>query len=272
MRPAVILLVLVLVVALGLFVVRLRDRDNTDPGPTGTAATTEPAATTTPAATTEPVLAGGRDEPLSTVTVTDGPTDSDEPEAATTTTTSPITPSTTPLQVRPEIPLDQLLLDEIALRPLIPGFSLAPDSLLGTGPIDIETAAAAEADSEAELALLETRSFEVGFSRAFERDGDVVFLQVYRFGDADDAIAYLLDGADTVLARGAEPYDVGDLPGALGFTEGNPATGFVGHVVTFTVGRHHLLVIAGSSAAGLDSSDARAVAQEQHDHLVALTG
>ena len=197
--------------------------------------------------------------------------DPNPPGGPTTTYVDPISPGTVPIEVADEVPFDQLLIDEITVTSVVSGMTLAPDDRLGTGPIDLARAADAEPDREAELALLRTRSFVAGFSRAFERDGEVVYLQVYRFGSADDAAAYLLDGADTILARGAEPYDVDPLPGALGFTESDPQTGFTGHAVSFTVGRHHVLVIAGGSSGLISSADARAVATAQHAHLVDLT-
>lgn len=180
-----------------------------------------------------------------------------------------LTPTTIPIEIAEEVPMDQLLIDETTVSSLLTDMRLASDELLGTGPMDLERAAAAEQDIEAERAVLTTRGFEEGFSRGFQADdGGIVLLQVYRFGDADGAAAYLLDGAEHLLGRGATPYDVAPLAGALGFTDVDGD--FEGHGVTLSVGRHHVLVVVGGPPGSRTADDARAVALAQHEHLLTL--
>ncbi|MEM9609773.1 MAG: hypothetical protein AAGA99_20285 [Actinomycetota bacterium] len=179
------------------------------------------------------------------------------------------TPTTAPVEVAEEVPMDQLLIDDRTLVGVLADMELAPDALLGTGPLDLEAAVAIEADGEAERALLTTRGFEEGFSRGFTNtDGDTVIVQVYRFADADGAAAYVVDGAEQLLGRGASPYDVAPLPGALGFS-GNDG-GFEAHGVTYAVGRHHVLVVVGGAEGNRSAEEARLVALAQHEHLLAL--
>ncbi|MEO1060436.1 MAG: hypothetical protein AAFZ07_03380 [Actinomycetota bacterium] len=228
-----------------------RRADEADPSPTTTTVTTEAAVV----ATTAPLR-------LSSSQL-DDPVDQVSPGEAN------LTPATTPVEIAEEVPMDQLLIDEITVSSLLVDMRLAGDELLGTGPMDLERAAAAERDVDAERAVLTTRGFEEGFSRGFQADdGGIVLLQVYRFGDADGAAAYLLDGAEHLLGRGATPYDVAPLAGALGFTDVDGD--FEGHGVTLSVGRHHVLVIVGGPPGTRSSDDARAVALAQHEHLLTL--
>ena len=160
-------------------------------------------------------------------------------------------PSTTTTTTPEEGELDALLLDD----PL-PGFEAGP-----SGPLDLDAAAAAE-DPEAERALLETRGFVAGAERRF-LDGDrIVYLAVYEFADAAGAAAYLVDGAETLAARAAEPFDVVEVDGAVGFTTVDP-DGFTAHAVAYTRGPHWFLVLVGAPDASLTSEQAIAVARRQ---------
>lgn len=243
------------VVVLGTSVIALgavrRSGDDTATPPVTTAATLRAAP-----ATTAPLLAGETTDPAP---------DPDEPSAV----EANRTPTTLPVEVAEEVPMDQLLIDDRTLSGVLPAMALAPDDLLGTGPLDLERAVAAEADTEAERALLTTRGFDEGFSRGFVDDvGDTVIVQVYRFADADGAAAYVVDGAEQLLGRGATPYDVAPLPGALGFSAADGT--FEAHGVTFAVGRHHVLVVVGSANGSRTAEEARLVALAQHEHLLAL--
>lgn len=180
------------------------------------------------------------------------------------------TPTTAPVEVAEEVPMDQLLIDEITVGEVLPGMTLAADVLLGTGPLDLEAAANSEADPDAERSLLLTRRFEEGFSRGLVNEaGDTVLLQVYRFADADGAAAYLVDGAEQLLGRGAEPYEVDPLPGGLGFS--SALDDFEAHGATFSVGRHHVLAVVGGAPGHRTAAEARLLALAQHDHLLGLT-
>jgi hypothetical protein len=187
--------------------------------------------------------------------------------AVTTTTTTPPSPTTTmpPSPTNHESALTQLLLDE----PSLAGFR-RDDARLGAGPLDLEAAARAESDVEAERALLETRHFVGGSSRAWTNDdGDVVYLAVYRFADAAQASLYLLDGTETLLARGARPFDVPEIAGAVGFTavDDDGRGPFTTHAVAFAAGDRWALAIVGSKGTGRTPEDARAVAVAQAARL-----
>lgn len=229
-----------------------RRADDAEPPPTTTTVTdgAEPAPATTPSR----LASSGLDEPGG---------EEISPGAAN------LTPATTPVEIAEEVPMDQLLIDQITVSSVLAGMRLAPDELLGTGPMDLDRAAAAERDVDAERAVLTTRGFEEGFSRGFQDDANgIVLLQVYRFADADGAAAYILDGAEHLLGRGASPYDVAPLAGALGFTDVDGD--FEAHGVTLAVGRHHILVVVGGAPGARSPEDARRVALAQHEHLLSL--
>ncbi len=206
--------------------------------------------------------------------------------APVTTTTAPVTTTTAPppadprlvsalrpADLPPELPVDDLLLDAPVVAAVVPGAERAPDDLLGTGPLDLDRAAAAEVDATAERALLETRGFRRGVSRAFTTPaGDTVYLQAYELRDADAAATYLVDGADMILARAGQPYEVDGLPGAMGFTQVDRAGGgaFTAHGVAFAHDRLHLLVVVGSAEATRTPAEAAALAVVLEERLSAL--
>ena len=169
-----------------------------------------------------------------------------------TTTIHPALPSPTPILSRPvEVPLQDLLITDPPS-----GFVHRNDAAL-----DLAAAAAAEPDSIAERALLETRGFVAGHARTFTGDADaVIYVQVYEFADAVEAAAYLVDGADTLLGHGAEPYDVAMIENGFGFSQTDG--GFEAHAVSWARGVHQFLVVAGGT--GLSAADALAVAQHQY--------
>ena len=172
-----------------------------------------------------------------------------------------LAPSSTTTTTPEDRAMSELLLDE----PPLPGFARA-DDVLGAGPLDLDAAAAAEADVPAERALLETRGFERGASRAWLDQGqDVAYLALYEFADADGAAAYLADGAMTLEARGAAAFEVPGIEGALGFTtvEESPEGTFTAHAVAFTRGARWVLALVGSPGSGRSPDDARALAAEQ---------
>lgn len=164
-----------------------------------------------------------------------------ELESTTTTTTTPETEA-----------LDDLLLDEA-----LDGFEPTPSR-----PLDLEAAAEAEvSDPGAERALLETRGFVAGVERRFV-DGDrIVYLASYEFRDAGGAAAYLVDGAETLTARAADPFDV-PVDGAVGFTTVDP-DGFTAHAVAFTREARWFLVLVGAPDASLTTQHAIDLATRQ---------
>ena len=172
-----------------------------------------------------------------------------------------LTPPSTTAPTPEATAVSELLLED----PPLPGFARA-DDVLGTGPLDLEGAAAAERDVAAERALLETRGFERGASRAWlDPDQDVAYVAVYDFRDADGAAAYLADGAETLRGRGATPFEVPGVPGGAGFTtvEEGPEGTFTAHAVAFARGDRWYLALVGSSGSARGPDDARAVAAAQ---------
>jgi hypothetical protein len=168
--------------------------------------------------------------------------DDDGAAAAPTTdeTSAPATIELEPVTTTTTTPEDAAL-TELLLADALPGFERTRDDLL-----DLEAAAASEADADAERALLETRGFTRGVARVWSNaHDDVVFLTAYDLGSPDQADLYLVDGAETLTARDAEPFDASEIAGAFGFTTSEE--GFVAHAVAFTRGNRWFLVLVGSS-------------------------
>ena len=173
-----------------------------------------------------------------------------ELEPSTTTTTSPE---------------DQALAALLPTEVPLPGFGRADDAL-GAGVLDLDRAAAAEADMAAERARLESRGFVRGASRAWvDPAQDVAYLALYEFESAEGASAYLEEGVERLEAREATPFEVPGVEGARGFTtvEESPQGDFTAHAVTFTRGDRWVLALVGSPGASRSQDDARAVAVGQ---------
>lgn len=170
-----------------------------------------------------------------------------------------LTPETT--TTKPEdTAMADLLIEEAPA-----GYARA-DRAMGTGPLDLAGAAAAETDHEAERALLETRGFRRGWSRAWlNPDDDVIYVAVYELGSDDAAARYLEDGTETLLARGAEPFDVPHVEGAWGYVtvDESEAGTFTAYAVAFTRGPHWFLVLNGSAGSGASPDTARHLAEAQ---------
>jgi hypothetical protein len=155
--------------------------------------------------------------------------------------------------------LDALLPDD----PL-PGFTRVPDGTRGAGPLDLEAAAAAEQDVQAERAVLQTRRFRRGVARVWtgpDGDADTVYVAIYEFADAAGASAYLEDGRELLEARRVTEFPV-DLPGAFGFTQVDEsgADPFAGHAVALTSGSRYALVVVGGDPGRRTPDEARTVA------------
>lgn len=190
----------------------------------------------------------------------------DDAPAATATTTTTTVSSTTTTTTRPPVPhtpetdaLDALLPDDT-----LPGFTRVPDGARGAGPLDLAAAAAAERDSNAERAVLETRRFRRGVARVWtgpDDAADTVYVAIYEFAAAAGASAYLEDGRELLEARKVSEFPV-DLPGAFGFTQVDESGSdpFAGHAVAFTRDNRYALVIVGGDPGRRTPDEARAVA------------
>jgi hypothetical protein len=171
--------------------------------------------------------------------------------STTTDATISLEPETTTTTTPEDATLQDLLIDES-----LPGFVPA-----GVDVLDLEAAAQAEVDPEAERSLLETRSFQRGVARRFvNEEDDVVYVAAYEFATPRDAEFYLADGTETVTARGATTFDP-ELPDALGFTTREP--GFTAHGVAFTRGNRWFLVLAGSETGARTVDEAKELAARQ---------
>ena len=141
---------------------------------------------------------------------------------------------------------------------LLPGWTRAEDDAARRlGPLDLAAAAAAEADTPAERALLETRHFRRGHARGWRGpDGQVGYASVYEFASPGDAQAYLVDGVTTIEGRGARVYDVATPTGGRGFSQaGQPAAGqgsTVSHGVVFVDGARFFLVFVSGTDSSVD--------------------
>ncbi len=130
----------------------------------------------------------------------------------------------------------------------VPGF--APiDEAGADAAIDLDQASQRQPDPAAERALLETRGFRGGWTRAFRNDTqDVVLVTAYEFASPQQADLYLQDGLITVGGYGGELFEIAQLPGAHGFrqTSGDASGPLVTHGLTFTDGnRWYLLFVLG---------------------------
>lgn len=104
-----------------------------------------------------------------------------------------------------------------------------PISLAGFTPIaepeadrflDLATASAIQPDPTEEVALLETRGFAGGWTRAFRSEtNDVAVASVYHFKDEVEAEFYLEDGLITIGGYGGKFFDIPAMPGVRGFVQ-----------------------------------------------------
>lgn len=86
--------------------------------------------------------------------------------------------------------------------------------------LDLRAAADIQPDPTEEVALLETRGFRGGWTRAFRNDhNDVAVASVYEFRDAVEAEFYLEDGLITIGGYGGTFFDIPGLPGVRGFAQ-----------------------------------------------------
>ena len=196
---------------------------------------------------------------LSLVALAACSSDDDDDAARPTTTTTADTPTSIALEpatTTTTTPEDAALTD-LLLPDALPGFTRTRDDVL-----DLEAAAEAEADSDAERALLETRGFVRGAARVWsDADEDVVFVTAYELGSKEQADLYLVDGAETLTARSATRFDASEIPGAFGFT--TREEDFVAHAVAFTRGNRWFLVLVGSSDGSRTPAEALQLATAQ---------
>ncbi len=86
--------------------------------------------------------------------------------------------------------------------------------------LDLRDAADIQPDPTEEVALLETRGYEGGWTRAFRSGGnDVLVTSVYQFTDAAEAEFYLEDGLITIGGYGGKFFDIDGMPGVRGFAQ-----------------------------------------------------
>lgn len=193
--------------------------------------------------------------------------DGDDRAATTTTTEEPEALELEPETTTTTTPEDTAV-TELLVEATLPGFSATDVTVL-----DLDAAADAEQDVEAERSVLETRRFERGASRTWtDSNGDVAYVAVYRFADAAGASAYLADGAENLTARQATTFDVPEVPGALGFSTVEEGGGgaFTTHAVAFTRGPLWFLVLVGSTGSGRTADEARAVVAAQSERAASL--
>ena len=175
----------------------------------------------------------------------------EERSTSTTDATWALEPETTTTTTPEDATLQDLLIDDV-LAGFVP---------TGVEVLDLEAAAEAEVDPEAERALLETRSFQRGVVRRWvNEDDDVVYVAAYEFATPRDAEFYLADGVETVSARGASTFDA-EVPGAFGFTTTEP--GFTAHAVAFTRAHRWFLVLVGSERGARTADEVKELAAAQ---------
>jgi hypothetical protein len=106
-----------------------------------------------------------------------------------------------------------------ALMTDISGFEPVDDPMADRF-LDIIAASELQPDPTEEIALLETRGFEGGWTRAFRNDAnDVAVTSVYQFEDAAEAEFYLEDGLITIGGYGGKFFDIDGLAGVRGFVQ-----------------------------------------------------
>ena len=135
---------------------------------------------------------------------------------------------------------------------------------VATEAIDLDTAAAldADADADGERSRLEDAGFVRGVARTWASAmDDVVYIAAYELGSSQQAARYLADATRQVEGRGAERFDVPDVPGAVAFTTTEPE--FVAHAVAFTRDARWFLVLVGSATGSRTAAEAAALATAQ---------
>ena len=106
-----------------------------------------------------------------------------------------------------------------SLTATIAGF-IPVDDPMADRYLDITAASELQPDATEEIALLETRGFKGGWTRAFRNaNNDVAVASVYQFKDAAEAEFYLEDGLITIGGYGGKFFDVEGLPGVRGFVQ-----------------------------------------------------
>ena len=126
------------------------------------------------------------------------------------------------------LPAPTALLDTASSEPSALAEALT-DSIEGFVSIDgpeadrflsLADASDLQPDPTEEVALLETRGFEGGWTRAFRNPvNDVAVVSVYHFADATQAEFYLEDGLITIGGYGGSFFDIEGLPGVRGFSQ-----------------------------------------------------
>ncbi|MGF1596269.1 MAG: hypothetical protein ACFCVK_04965 [Acidimicrobiales bacterium] len=106
-----------------------------------------------------------------------------------------------------------------ALPATLDGF-VAIDEVGADRFLDLGSASELQPDPTEEVALLETRGFAGGWTRAFRSaDNDVAVASVYHFADPAQAEFYLEDGLIMIGGYGGQFFDIAGLPGVRGFSQ-----------------------------------------------------
>ncbi|MEM8923296.1 MAG: hypothetical protein AAGD35_07310 [Actinomycetota bacterium] len=138
--------------------------------------------------------------------------------------------------------------------------------------LDMAGAAAIQPDPTEEIALLETRGYRGGWTRAFRSTGnDVLVASVYQFDDSAQAEFYLEDGLIVIGGYGGRFFDVEQLPGVKGFAQESIVDGeeLLTLGATFQIGpRWFLLYLLGTP----DSVSAQVLASAVADQGRRATG
>ncbi|MDH3683074.1 MAG: hypothetical protein OEV40_24365, partial [Acidimicrobiia bacterium] len=141
--------------------------------------------------------------------------------------------------------------------------------------LDLRAAAGIQPDPTEEIALLETRGFRGGWTRAFRSEtNDVAVVSVYEFENPAQAEFYLEDGLITIGGYGGSFFDIEGLPGVRGFaqafTDGDEELISLG--ASFQAGpRWFLVYLVGSSETVTPEILIPVIAEQQGRHVAAAS-
>jgi hypothetical protein len=172
-----------------------------------------------------------------------------------------------------------------------PPFRRLSDNVFGSGPVDLDEAAADEVEEgdnvEEARQHLEGLGFIAGYSRAWERehtDADskpprnhatTAFVTLYLYWTVESARTYV-DDSLAELEESTDPEEmqemnVGDVPGSQGWTGGNPDDGYTS-IVLFAVDSVAVIVVCNSTTTyGTEHRYcANDISKLQYDHVTEL--
>ena len=154
-----------------------------------------------------------------------------------------------------------------ALPRELPGYQPVDDDPTADRYLDLPNAADLQPDPTEEVALLETRSYQGGWIRAFRNgENDVAVATVYEFARPEDAEFYLEDGLILIGGYGGRFFDLEGYPGVRGFRQELEHEGehLVSLGAAFQAGRRwHLLYLLGGPDTVTPDALATAVTAQQ---------